>query len=261
MKHQLTNSCGVSSCSIFPVGRVASCAFLLIVLCLSACSHNKNLPPPPKVFPPVSEMTPLVLGPGDIIDIKFRYADELNDNQTIRPDGKITLQMIDEIQAAGLTPMDLDKQLTEQYAKYLKDPVISVVVREVVSQRVYVGGEVNKPGEVLLAGQLTPLQAIMASGGLDKMSAEPRNVLIIRHQQGQRYVATVDLSQALKTGAEEPFYLMAKDIVFVPRSRIEEVNLWVDKYINRLIPQGFTYAEQLSASRSIGYSPGYYGRR
>jgi hypothetical protein len=153
-------------------GIVCWSVFLVALLCLSACSHNKNLPPPPKPFPPQAEIPPLVLGPGDVLDIKFRYADELNDNQTVRPDGKITLQMVDEVQAAGLTPLELDAKLTELYSKYLKDPVISVVVRELVSQRVYVGGEVNKPGEVLLAGQLTALQAIMASGGFDKVSAE-----------------------------------------------------------------------------------------
>lgn len=240
--------------------KLACCVLLFFLLSLSGCARNKNLAPPPKPMPPITEMPSLVLGPGDVLDIKFRYAEELDDKQTIRPDGKITLQMVDEVQAAGLTPMELDKQLTELYTKYLKDPVISVVVREMVSQRVYVGGEVNKPGEVPLAGQLTALQAIMASGGFDKMSAEPGSVLIIRHQQGQRSVFRLDLSDALKTGAEDPFYLMAKDIVYVPRTRIEEVNLWVDKYINRLIPQGFTYAEQLSAKRSVGYTPAY-GRR
>ncbi len=242
-------------------GIVCWSVFLVALLCLSACSHNKNLPPPPKPFPPQAEIPPLVLGPGDVLDIKFRYADELNDNQTVRPDGKITLQMVDEVQAAGLTPLELDAKLTELYSKYLKDPVISVVVRELVSQRVYVGGEVNKPGEVLLAGQLTALQAIMASGGFDKVSAEPRSVLVIRHHQGQRYATKLDLSEALKTGAEEPFYLMAKDIVYVPRTKIEEVNLWVDKYINRLIPQGFTYSRDLSARSTIGYTPRNYGGR
>jgi len=85
-----------------------------------------------------------IIQAGDQLDIKFFYNPELNDSVTVRPDGKISLQLVDEVQAAGQTPAQLDDFLTEKYAKELRKPVITVIVKSFASQRVYVGGEVNR---------------------------------------------------------------------------------------------------------------------
>jgi polysaccharide export outer membrane protein len=197
----------------------------------------------------------LRLAPGDEIEVKFRFWPELDDRQAIRPDGKITLQEVDDVQASGLTPMELDEHLTKLYEGKLKEPVISVVVRSLAAQRVYVGGEVAEPGEVPLVGRLTALEAIMVAGGFDRTTAKPSSVVIVRHVDGKRYAAKLDLSKGLDLdGKGEPFYLAPQDIVFVPATNIDKVNLWVDKYINQLIPSGLTYSHPVGNTGSIGYT-------
>ena len=101
-----------------------------------------------------------VIHAGDQLDIKFFYNPELNESVTVRPDGKISLQLVDEIQAAGLQPSELDQRLTELYSHELKKPVLTVIVRSFTGQRVYVGGEVNRQGLITLQPGLTALQAV-----------------------------------------------------------------------------------------------------
>src|SRR3972149_12197051 len=86
-----------------------------------------------------------VMQVGDEIEVKFYYESELNERVTIRPDGKISLQLIDDVKAAGLTTSDLDKVLTEKYERKLKKPEITVIVKTFSSQKIYIGGEVTIP--------------------------------------------------------------------------------------------------------------------
>ena len=217
-------------------------------LWLAACARvPKESPFPTLAWDKAAQAPELRLAPGDEIEVKFRFWPELDDRQAIRPDGKITLQEVDDVQASGLTPMELDEHLTKLYEGKLKEPVISVVVRSLAAQRVYVGGEVAEPGEVPLVGRLTALEAIMVAGGFDRTTAKPSSVVIVRHVDGKRYAAKLDLSKGLDLdGKGEPFYLAPQDIVFVPATNIDKVNLWVDKYINQLIPSGLTYYTPLA---------------
>ena len=120
-----------------------------------------------------SEKPPVYsIQPGDQLDIKFFYNPELNENVTVRPDGVISLQLVDEIHASGLTPAQLDDLLTQKYSHELKKPMITVIVRSFAMQRVYVGGEVNRQGFVNLTAGMTPLQAVLEAGGF-KETADP----------------------------------------------------------------------------------------
>ena len=102
---------------------------------------------------------------GDEIEIKFFYNPSLNERLIIRPDGKISLQLIDELLVAELTPAQLDKILTRRYATELKQPELTIIVRSFVGQRVYVGGEVTTPQLVPLTGKMTALESIFRAGG------------------------------------------------------------------------------------------------
>ena len=185
--------------------------------------------------------------PGDQLDIKFFYNPELNETITVRPDGKISLQLVDEIQAAGLAPAALDKVLTEKYAYELKKPAITVIVRSFAGQRIFVGGEVNRQGLITISGNMTPLQAVFNAGGF-KETASPGSALIIRKGSDNRPVPIeMNLDDAMqgKTGGTD-FLLQPNDIVYVPKSAIAKANKFVQQYIQDLllfrgVSLGFSY--------------------
>jgi len=208
----------------------------LMVSCASSphLEHSAELP-----FPPADQQ--IRLGPGDSLNIRFRYWPELDETQTVRPDGKITLQIVDDVDVAGMTPAELDQKLTEMYSHSLKDPEITVIVRSYVSQRVYVGGEVRTPGVQPIQGDLDLLSAIIASGGFINMSADKENVIVFRHVDTKRFAASINLRELMERPEAERIMLAPNDIVYVGRLGIDEANQWVDQYIVRLIP-GFNAA-------------------
>jgi protein involved in polysaccharide export with SLBB domain len=184
----------------------------------------------------------LALAPGDVLEVKFFYTPELNELQTVRPDGKIALQLIGEVEVEGKSPTELRSELTELYSRHLKTPEIAVMVRSFYTRRVYVGGQVMAPGIVEMPGTMTLLEAIMQAGGFNVREAEVRNVVVIRHINGQRYGQSINLKPALSGDEVPPFYLAPKDIVYVPRTAIAKVDQWVDQHINKIIPDtGFNF--------------------
>jgi protein involved in polysaccharide export with SLBB domain len=176
------------------------------------------------------------LAPGDEIEIKFYYTPDLNESQTIRADGKITLLRVDEVEVKGLTPDELRLELEKLYTPYLKEPAVSVIVRTLASQQIFVGGEVRTQGALPLNGNTTLLQAIIQAGGFIKESAKLSNVIVMRQDEGKWYGGAFDLRDVVKGKESDSFYLKPMDIVYVPRTRINKLNQWVDQYITRMIP-------------------------
>ena len=223
-------------------GVIPVAAMLAIMLIFSCASYNPGMPI--ETLGPASEQGPkeYLIQPGDELDIKFFYNPELNETITVRPDGKISLQLIDEIQAAGLQPSELDRRLTDLYARELKKPVMTVIVRSFSGQRVYVGGEVNRPGLITLQHGLTPLQAVFQAGGF-RETAQPAETLIIRKGSDNRPIPLrIDLAEVMNASVQEAnFKLQSSDIVYVPKSAIAEANKFVDQYIsNLLLFRGFS---------------------
>jgi len=174
---------------------------------------------------------------GDDLDIKFFYTKELNESLKVRPDGYITLQLVDDVKAAGLTPKELDDELTRRYAEHLKSPVLSVIVRSFSGFRAYVGGEVAVPQLVPLDGGLTPLQAIYRAGGV-RMSGYMQSVVLIRKGSDGRPVPyQLDLSEdALSRGARDlRIALQPSDVIYVPPSPIANANRFVQQYVVDLL--------------------------
>jgi len=200
----------------------------------------------------------VVLRPGDTVKLEFLYHPELNQTQTVRPDGKLSLQLVNEVEVEGLTPEGVREKLLGLYGVVLKDPEITVVL-DPEGRFVYVGGEVDIPGgqfpiRVPLAGRLTPMEAIMQAGGLKNQSAKISNVLIVRRVGEKQYARTIDLRSAFRNEETEPFFLAPDDIVFVPRTRIDRADQWVDQYMNRLVPDwvnvnlGYAYSRTKSTA-------------
>ena len=199
------------------------------------------------VFTTAQQPAEYLIQPGDQLGIKLFYNPELNESVLVRPDGKISLQLLDDVQAAGLTPSQLDQFLTEKYAQELKKPVLTVIVRSFTGQRVYVGGEVNRPGLINLAAGMSALQAVINAGGL-RETAKPEDAIVIRKGRNNKPIPLrVDLNKAIygKTAGAD-FQLQPYDIIYVPKTSIAKANKFVNQYIERLllfrgVSFGFTY--------------------
>jgi len=197
-----------------------------------------------------------VLQAGDVMDIKFYYHPKLNETVIVRPDGRISLQLIGELIAAERTPSELNGIITKKYARYLKNPEIVVIMKEFAGQKVYVGGEVTMPGVIPLTGNTTALQAILTVGGF-RETAHPGSVIIISRGPNNAPVAQkVDLRRAISGKARGKDVLLKPfDVVYVPKTFIAEVNKFVEQYITKMIPgtltAGFNYTILKSTDNSV----------
>lgn len=169
---------------------------------------------------------------GDKISVKFLYQPELSDTAiVVRPDGKISLPMIDELMVAGLTVKEVKTALEKAYREFLLDPEISVNVIEFVAPRVFVGGQVTKPGSYELRTANTLLQAVILAGGFTH-DAHRKYVLHARAiGDHQLKVVAVDVTKLLKTGAgEQEIMLQDGDYVFVPDSKLSKFTAIVSAF-------------------------------
>jgi len=220
--------------------KVVGVAFVILFF-LSGCAPVvKN--PTPITYPGIQTTHPYTeqeyrLQVGDQLDVKFFYNPELNEQVTVRPDGRISLQLVHEIMVAGLTPSQLTDSLTKLYAPKLNKPEIVVIVRSFSAQRIYVDGEVTKAGMFPLIGFMSVLQAISQAGGV-KDSARTTEVIVIRRGADNKpLVIPVILDKAIDgTDMSQDIVLRPFDIVFVPKSPIANVNVWVDQYVRKNLP-------------------------
>jgi polysaccharide biosynthesis/export protein len=175
--------------------------------------------------------------PGDSLDIKLFYNPELNEILTVRPDGRITMQLVNDVMAAGRTPAELTATLTKAYSAELANPKVAVIIRSSISDKVYVDGEVNRAGMVTLIGPTTILQSIAQAGGM-KDTAKSDEVLVLRRgDDNQLNVIAVNLENALRgMDITQDIAVRPNDIVYVPKSTIADINTWVDLYIRKNIP-------------------------
>ena len=119
-----------------------------------------------------------LIGPDDVLFVSFWRDKDLSTEAVVRPDGKISLQLINDVQAAGLTPEQLRLAVTAAAAKFVEDPTVTVVVKQINSRKVYIVGQVNKPGPYTLAGPMTVIQLIAMAGGLNEF-ADRENIAVV----------------------------------------------------------------------------------
>jgi protein involved in polysaccharide export with SLBB domain len=195
------------------------------------------------VAKPVAQLQPppaesYTLAAGDVLAIKFYRNPELNEEElAIRPDGNISLQLIDDIRAAGLTPAALSKELSRRYDSELQDARASVIVKTFANNRVFVSGEVGRQGVLDLGAGLTLYQAIQQAGGFLKTANRKQVVLIRRNASNVADGYAVDL-RAVESGLapQDDVVLTARDVVVVPRSMIADVNIFVEQYVRNNLP-------------------------
>ena len=134
----------------------------------------------PAIDPPAG----FVIGPEDVLSIVFWRDKDMSTQVTVRSDGKISLPLLDEVQAAGLTPAQLRAHLIEESKRFFGNPSVTVVVNQINSRKVFITGQVVKPGSYVIAAPVTVLQLIAMAGGL-KDFADSKNIMIVRHESGR----------------------------------------------------------------------------
>src|SRR4029450_8194670 len=119
-----------------------------------------------------------VIGPEDVLSIVFWRDKEMSTDAVVRPDGRISLPLLSEIPAAGLTPGELHDRILDVSKRFVEDPNLTVVVKQINSRRVFITGEVNKPGPYPLAQPTTVLHLIALAGGLKDFAKSNKNVVV-----------------------------------------------------------------------------------
>ena len=178
--------------------------------------------------------------PFDLIAVRFTYQPEQDPKAplAIRPDGKITLDGIGLVRAAGLTPDELGKEIAAKSSKRLRDPEVIVTVTQFAPRQIYVGGQVNSPGIAKFQGEITPLQAILDRGGFNDQ-AQKDSVILIRNTGGpEPIIGRINIIQGLEDGVPEKITLLTNDILYVPMSGIARADLWVKQHLNDILPTG-----------------------
>jgi polysaccharide biosynthesis/export protein len=135
---------------------------------------------------PAGVATPVdyVIGPDDVLTIVFWREQDLSSEVAVRPDGKISLPLLNEIQASGLTPEQLRAALTQAANRYVEDPAVTVVVKAINSRKVFITGQVAKPGPYPLSGPTTVLQLIATAGGVQEY-AKAERIVVMRTENGR----------------------------------------------------------------------------
>lgn len=151
---------------------------------------------------------------GDVLSVKFPGAGNLNTKQTVRRDGKIELPLLGELQAAGLTPLELERDILKSYGSQLLSKEVTVTV-ESATYDVFVTGAVVKPGKVSTARPITALEAIMQAGGPDYTKANLKQVKVIRQENGHSKNYQINLRDVMDGKSTESFYLKPSDIIYV----------------------------------------------
>jgi polysaccharide export outer membrane protein len=156
-----------------------------------------------------------VIGPSDMLTVTVWKEPTLSDNILVRPDGMITLSLIGDVQASGLTPLQLADQIAAKLKKYIQDPNVSVVVGEVHSKVIYLLGEVGKKGPVEMTSGMTLLDAIAAAGGLTDY-ANAKKMYILRDEAGKHEKILLHYKEALKGDSQFNLILEPGDTIVVP---------------------------------------------
>src|SRR5205809_6906716 len=204
------------------MNRRLSRLFLLGLAAAAAggCAHRHaggTAPAAALLPPPVREPGPTYrIQMGDELDVKFLYQPDMNEHVPVRPDGRISLPAAGEIAVVGMTPPDLEHLIIERSSAHLRDPQVSVIITKVGEQRVYIGGAVGRPGYVILASDMTPLQAVLQCGGFRKTAKLDSVLLLTPGADGKFSAARVDMVQVVEHGVPERVRLHPIDVVFVP---------------------------------------------
>ena len=178
--------------------------------------------PAPRVAPVVRSSSAVdmtkeyLIGPEDVLDITvWKNCPDLCRTVPVRPDGKLSLPLVNDVQAAGMTPMDLRQHLTDQLAEYIPSPEVSVIVREVHNFKVAVVGAVKMPGDYEIKSQATVLELIARAQGLTEFSNRDK-IVVLRQNGAKTERIKFNYRKVAEGDDQDNFYVRAGDIIVVP---------------------------------------------
>ena len=174
-----------------------------------------------------------LIGPGDELKVNVWRQESLNRSLVVSPDGWLSFPLVGDLQATGLTPIELRDKIKQGLGEYYYDPQVSVEVSASKSKRVYVLGEVKKPGVIGLTSSLSAIEAISYAGGFTA-DAKETSVLLVKSQKSKEYnVIPLNMKSALTKGVREENPLLdAGDLLYVPPSAIANL----DRFVRRIAP-------------------------
>jgi len=210
------------------------CAVIAVALCAPGAAAQSRVsgapvPPPPRVSPPPAPAPAAAdtktippplgaeyqLGAGDKLRIEVYRDTQLSQSVQVRPDGKITLPLVGDVQAAGKTTAELDEDITRELKVYMNNPSVTVIVVEATAATAYIIGSVNHPGAVALQGPITVLQGLALAGGLTDW-ANRKGIRILRKSSSGTQTIAFNYNDAIKGSSAAATMLRAGDTVVVP---------------------------------------------
>jgi polysaccharide biosynthesis/export protein len=198
--------------------RLFSATGVVAVLLLAGCHGGPRLPPaPPASALPSSEY---IIGPGDALNIFVWRNPELSISVPVRPDGRLSLPLVEDVVAIGKTPTQLARVLEGRLAKYIKEPVVTVIATGFVgpfTEQIRIIGEASQPRAIPYRTDMTVLDAMIAVGGLTRYAAGDDSV-IVRTTGGKQYTYTVHLDSLIRDGdVSSNVALQPGDILIIPQ--------------------------------------------
>jgi polysaccharide biosynthesis/export protein len=195
----------------------------LIILCLSgaACYSQSpviaNAPAAAAVLSPAAESkaNTYVIGPADVLTVTVWKQPNLSGPLVVRPDGMISMPLLGDIAASGSTPLSLADLITTQLRKYFRDPSVSVELTQINSKKIYLLGEVQRPGPVDMSPGMTLLQAISSAGGPTEY-ANTKKMYVLRNEAGREEKVPVRYKDALKGRSDANVVLKSGDTIVIP---------------------------------------------
>jgi len=164
--------------------------------------------------PTMSRYAEYRMGPEDVIEVFVWKEPELTTTVVIRPDGRISVPLADELVASGKTTAELQQEITERLSKYVNQPVVNVMVKQVNSLKISVLGEVRKPDVYRIKNRVTVLDAIAMAGGFTDL-ARPTRVILLRNTSAGPQRIKINIKQLVTDGDGTAFYLQPLDTIYV----------------------------------------------
>jgi polysaccharide biosynthesis/export protein len=198
-----------------PPRHLLNLSCVLLVLCAAAPARLAAQAAPPSQGVPLPK--DYVIGPEDVLNVVFWSAasKDLSAEVLVRPDGKISLPILNDVPAVGMTPEQLAAAITKAATKFVRDPGATVIVREIHSRKVYVVGEVAKPGPFQLGSDMNVLQAIGEAGGFLEV-AKKGDVVIVRNENGKEHRFKFNYNDVVRgKNVEQNIRLMPGDTILV----------------------------------------------
>jgi protein involved in polysaccharide export with SLBB domain len=250
-------------CRDLTLNRLGVLFLMLLATLLQGCSNQSGMTTTQSISPKESAgrgfanwsdtVADYRYQPGDKLRVQFLLTNELNEDVLVSPDGKITLRVAGQVVAADRTHTELEAEINTALRGKVLRPMVTISLLESTGSKIFVGGSVLKPGAYPQEGRRGAFEAILLAGGLSPDARMSEVILIRRNSQSQPMLRTIDIQNFVNNGFDvNDVPLIAGDIVFVPRNKISEVDLWIDQFINRFVPfqRGFNYTINRNAPTS-----------